>query len=120
MFSPEDVDILAHAVSIVPSLEFAGFAAKLAKEHLTFPINCVEDMKPLFSVKGLPESIEKRGISLAHVKRFLPNEFFPIEDEHDFLSKVLGALAWGDEVHLHERFLKEPGSIVPLRYRKEI
>lgn len=119
MFNPEDVDVLAHAVSIVPNLEYACFAAKLAREHLKFSIRSLEDMKPLFSVKGLPEDIAKRGISLAHVKRFLPDEFFPIEDERDFLSKVLGALAWGDEVHLHERFLREPKTIVPLRYRME-
>ncbi len=118
-FESDDIDILAHAVSIYPNLEYACFATKLAIKHLKFPINTREDFKPLFSVGDLPKNIAKRGIGEPHLRKFLPDEFFPIADERDFLGKVLAALTWGETIHHHERFLKDPRAVAPLHYRKE-
>lgn len=119
LFVPDDLEILTLAVSIYPNLEYACFAAKMAKQHLKFPIKSHKDLDELFEIKHLPEKIAERKIGPAHVRKFFPKEFFPIEDVRDFLGKTLAILSWGDEVHYHEQFLKEPERFSQIQYRKE-
>lgn len=118
LFAPADLEILMHAVSIYPNLEYACFAAKMAKKHLKFPVNDHKAFNELFKVKRIPKKIATRKIGGAHVRKFFPKEFFPIEDVRDFFGKTLAILSWGDEVHYHERFLKEPKRFTQIQYRR--
>jgi len=119
MFEPKDVEILSHAISIHPNLEYACYATKLAKKHLKFPIMQWSGMYPLFSVRGIPTKIAKRKITRAHLRKFFPSELFPITNAGDFLGKTLAALSWGDSIHRHERVLANPVRFTPVAYRKE-
>jgi hypothetical protein len=119
LFGAEDIEILSHAVSIHPNLEYACYVAKVAKKHLKFPIKTYEEVDPLFSIKDLPGKISKRKLSKAHLRKFFPKEFFPIEGVEDFLGKILAALSQGDVIHYHEQHLKNPERFTPVRYGKE-
>ncbi len=118
LFAAEDVELLSHAVSIHPNLEFACFVGKMAQKHLAFPITSHDEMHALFSIKGVPKKIEDRKIGKVQLRKFLPKEFFPIEDVEDLVGKVLAALACGDVIHYHERFLRNPMQFAPVPYRK--
>ena len=119
MFSSKDIKILQHAVSIIPNLEYACFATKLAKRHLRFPVKSYTEMGKLFDIRTLPENIKARKLRKAHLKKIFQKVFFPIEDERDFLGKVLAALTWGDTVHYHEQYLEDPVRFSQYFYKKE-
>lgn len=102
IFSAEDLPVLSQAVSMMPNLEFASYAASRAKELLQFPINSAEEFAPLFEIDNLPTRIENRGFRLDHVEKFYPQELFPINDARDFLGKTLAALSWGSLYHHYE------------------
>lgn len=116
MFDHLDLPMLVHAVSIFPNLEYACYASKLAGTHLQFPIQGHAEVDPLFKLEDISEKIRRRNIQPGDFERFFPKEFFPIEDPHDFLGKVLAALSWGDTVHYHERFLKQPHRFSPMSH----
>jgi hypothetical protein len=119
LFDAGDVDLLRHAVSIFPNLEFACFATKVARKRLKFPVRGRSEIAALFPVGKLPKKISSRKIGKRELEKFFPDEYFPIEDERDFLGKVLGALSYGEVIHYHERFLKDPAKYSPVPYRKE-
>jgi hypothetical protein len=119
LFDAGDVDLLAQAVSIFPNLEFACYATKVARKRLKFPVRDQSEIVGLLSKNKLPERIAGRRIGKREIEKFFPKEYFPIEDERDFLGKVLGALSYGDVMHHHERFLKDPAKYSPVPYRKE-
>lgn len=118
-FDASDLDALAHAVSTLPNLEYACYAAKVAREHASFPISDYAGLCRLLAVGALPERIARRAISPKHVKKFFAEEHFPILDERDLVGKVFGALTWGDRVHAYERAVTDPRALVPFHYRKE-
>lgn len=119
LFDAGDANLLAQAVSIFPNLEFACYATKVARKQLKFPVRDHAEIAALLSKNKLPERIADRKIGKRALEKFFPKEYFPIEDERDFLGKVLGALAFGDVMHHHERFLKDPAKYSPVPYRKE-
>lgn len=120
IFSSADIQELSDAVSIFPNLEFACFAAITSKKLLKFPILSHDGLLPLLKAGNLPDRIKNRKITEVHIRKFFPKEYFPITDARDLMGKVLGSLSWGDVVHGHEKFLKDPTNYSPVYYKKVI
>lgn len=109
LFEANDVDVLSHAVTLVPELELACYAAKLARARLAFPVRSLEALAPLFkNPSALPDRIRRRGITSRQLAKYFPKAFFPIEDVADFLGKALAAIQWGEAQHHHERAVAAP------------
>jgi len=92
-FTEEDLDLLVEALRLVPDLEFAVYATKMARSRLQFPITSHDQLRALFEGDAL--SYRGRRITLASVIRYLPKEIFPVESPADCLGKVLIGLCWG-------------------------
>jgi hypothetical protein len=111
-FSIEDLDILSRGVSIVPNLQLACRAAKLAHKQVSFPITGIEAITQLLSMLDAPAGAARP----ADLQAALPAGCFPITDADDLLGKLLGALSWAEVVAEHERFLADPAQASPVRY----
>jgi hypothetical protein len=111
-FSEADSALLESAVALVPDLHAAAYGAKLARERLTFPLREYSDLAPLFGDRGSVE-FEGRTFALEHVRRFLPLEFFPIDNEHDFLLKIFLSLHRGAMRHAQEEIHSNSGPPSP-------
>jgi hypothetical protein len=92
LFEAEDVGLLQHVLELVPDLLAVALAAKRAKAMgLTFPVERVED---LFQVLGEEESLSvgRHVLGRQAISRFMPEGFFPIQDEDQLLRRSYVAM----------------------------
>lgn len=107
-FTEKDIGILQKAISLYPNLEFACLTAKIAGQHLQFPLVDHESMSKLFELSSIPEKVKKRRITKDIFKKYFPDAFFPIESLEDLIGKILAAISYGESVHYHERLIDQP------------
>ena len=108
-FDSEDVGLLEAVLDLVPDLDIVAYAAKLARERVTYPIDDHSGLLPLFS--GQDGVIFKdRQITFEQAVRFIPREFFPIESERDFLCRLLIVFQRGRIFHQQEDFCEQMAS----------
>lgn len=91
-FSSNDLPLLVEVVSAHQSMLATAHAVKRVEAVAPYPIRGLEDLRPLF------DSSEARGgaiplgpclVSFEHAKRCLRQEFFPIEDRTELISRLL-------------------------------
>ncbi len=100
-FDANDVELLEKVLVLCPDLDIVAYAAKLAREKIKYPIQDHDGLLPLFGSK--PRSrvfkFKEHRVTFEQARQFLPEAFFPIESEDDFLRKVLMAFAIGRNSH---------------------
>ena len=87
----EPLELAEKVLSSFPDLEMTFFSGLQARRAgLKYPIERHEDLKILFGDDGKAALSHKgHSVTYAQVVEFLPKEFFPIEDEDNFLRRVL-------------------------------
>jgi hypothetical protein len=88
IFDADDVDLLEEVLSLVPNLTEVAFAAKLARERLTYPVRIHRTLDPLFETDGGLE-LGGRRVDSIQTRRYIPRQWFPIESEDDLIRKFL-------------------------------
>lgn len=101
VFTPDDLELLEKGLSLQPDLYFTIYAARLARTTIKFPIADHAALKPLFEGGSL--KLKDRFVTFDQVIQFVPKEFFPIETEDQFLSRIL--IAFG--IHQRSRAPKQ-------------
>jgi hypothetical protein len=77
-----------------------------ARERLKYPLRDYDDFLSLANQPGRDTwKLDGIQITLAQAKRYFSPTLFPIEDEDDFIGKLLGALLWGRRAHAMEEEL---------------
>jgi hypothetical protein len=92
IFEAEDVELLQHVVELVPELLAVALAAKRARAvGLRFPVKQVQD---LFLVLGQEETLAvgRHVLGRKAISRFMPEGYFPIEDEDQLLHRSYVAM----------------------------
>lgn len=109
IFKPEDVSLLEKGLVLFEDLYIVLYAAKQAREKLKYPIKSVKNLDPLFDAR---EKFNFKGwnISKKQFLQFVPDEFFPIETEEDFLKRMLMVVQMGRRSHQFD-FMQKPISI---------
>jgi hypothetical protein len=101
LFTTKDVSLLTEALTLIPNLPIVTYAAKRASERLSYPIKSKEELFKLLD-DGLVAAFDGRKISAKDIERFVPDEYFPIPDQHALLCRLLIAFQRGDLFHEHE------------------
>ena len=91
VFDPQDLDILQHAVRMVPDLARASLVAKAVRERLVFPVVEVTDLQRLLEEYG---QLDDRREWSSDAPVFGLDDWLPIEDEFDLVGKVVAASRW--------------------------
>lgn len=85
-FLPEDFDLLADAVALVPDLGAVAYAAKIVRNRVPYPIESPETLLALLD--EAPIDLAGHEATRDQVKQFLPTEFFPLESEEQLLRRL--------------------------------
>jgi hypothetical protein len=101
-FVPEDLPLLLQVMDLHPHLPIVAAAVKKARELLTYPIDRADVLLSAFDRKTNTVKLTTRDIHSEEVHRFMPAEYFPIEDEREFMCKLLMAFQRGDVFHAFE------------------
>lgn len=111
-FVADDTDHLEEGLRrYAPDLYLALYAAKQARQKLTFPLHRRDDLAPLLNEKHA-FVFDQRTIESARIKSFLPDVFFPIESVEDFVAKVYISLCAGKESHVQTRRFIDASKLV--------
>jgi hypothetical protein len=110
LFTTKDVGLLTEALTLIPNLPIVTFAAKRAGERLSYPIKSREELAKLLDDGAA--AVDGRTISAKDIETFVPDEFFPIPDQHALLCRLLIAFQRGDL--FHEQELAESPSTDPI------
>ena len=73
--------------------------AKRARSKAKYPLKTYEDLVCLADDGKESCEIDGEEITLEKAKKYLPKQFFPIENEDEFISKILIAFLWGRKCH---------------------
>ena len=100
-FDANDLELLEKVLVLCPDLDIVAYAAKVAREKIKYPIHDHDGLLPLFGSKSRSRvfKFKEHRVTFEQAKHFLPEAFFPIESEEDFLRKVLMAFAIGRNSH---------------------
>jgi hypothetical protein len=109
-FEPSDFEIVDLVLGQVPELRICATALKRARAaKLKFPIEKPESIFPLFQNKKFQGGGHEFGTS--DVVSYMPLEFFPMNNEGDFVSRIYTALIRCK----HEETMKAQGSLETLK-----
>ena len=97
LFETDDLPILLGVIGLIPDLDIAAYATKLANSYLKFPIVDHDSLRPLFDV-GLA-TFQGRRFTFSQAVDFIPKEFFPMESLDAFTRRILIALQRGRAIH---------------------
>ena len=97
-FDDQDLELLQTALDLVPNLTAVAYATKLVNKELQYPIGKRDDLLSLFK-KRKKLQLSDRVITVADVKQFLPENFFPIQSSLEFMRKIFIAFRIGDIYH---------------------
>lgn len=90
-FDRKDFEILDLVLDQAPELRICAGVIKAARAaELSYPVKSVTAL-----VKLLPEKevrVEGRRLQPRHIKRYLPDEFFPVENERELVTRCYVAL----------------------------
>ena len=100
-FDSKDVRILVDAISLVPNLPLVALAAKRARQRLTYPIGSHDQLVTLLDdPNGM--DVGGRTISAEDIKKYVPAEYFPIDNQQELMCRLLIAFQRGDLFHHQE------------------
>jgi hypothetical protein len=90
-FEPEDFEVLDLAVSLFPDLRVSAFALKSARAaKVKYPIKSVEEL--IRRLKDGKLVAGRHVIEADEIRRYMPEDAFPIEHEGELLSRVYAGL----------------------------
>jgi hypothetical protein len=112
LFTPKDVSLLTEVLTLIPNLPIVAFAAKRANERLSYPITSRDELVKLLD-DGSVAAFDGRKISAKDIETFVPDEYFPIPDQHALLCRLLIAFQRGDLFHEHELSAKRSTDPIP-------
>jgi len=91
-FKPDDFDILDLTLNYIPELRICALAIKRARAaQVRYPLETADKLIGLLD-DGQRFVGAGHRIKAEHVRAYMPQEFFPIEDESDLISKIYLAL----------------------------
>lgn len=112
-FDTKDIGLLVDALTLIPNLPIVAFAAKRAKQRLKYPIESRAQLVELLDDRTVGE-FDGRRISVQDIERFVPDEFFPMEDQHALLCRLLIAFQRGDLFHQQEMIASAAENPIPI------
>lgn len=84
-------DIMNLALDQCPELRICAGAVKAARENkVDYPIKSCKEIVKIMPQKEL--DIEGHCIRPGHIKRYMPKEYFPINDERELITRCFIAL----------------------------
>jgi len=90
-FALKDFEILELTISLIPDLRICALALKEARRvKLRYPIKSVDEL--LRHLKKGQFVAGNHIIDSDEIRTYMPKEFFPVEHEGEFLSKLYAAL----------------------------
>jgi hypothetical protein len=87
----EDLPIVLDVLRAHPTLEVTAYAVKLIEPSVEYPIESVESLQSLFRQQEEITLGPERTVNAEQVRRFLPEECFPINDREELISRVVMA-----------------------------
>jgi hypothetical protein len=87
-FDERDVGLLTRVLAHVPNGAEVAYAAKRARERAKYPITGYEGLVALLD-DGKVARFGDREVTGDAIKRYVPKEFFPLDDEDDLIAKLL-------------------------------
>ena len=87
-FDEHDVDLLVLVLSHIPNGAEVAYATKRARERAKYPIANYDGLAALLD-DGKVARFRDREVTVDSIKRYVPKEFFPIDDEQDLIAKLL-------------------------------
>jgi hypothetical protein len=112
VFTTKDVSLLTEALTLIPNLPIVTLAAKRARERLSYPIKSKEELAKLLDDGSVAE-FDGRKFSAKDIETFVPDEYFPIPDQHALLCRLLIAFQRGDLFHEHELSKRKSSDPIP-------
>ena len=88
VFDEGDLELLEDVMGLVPNLTEVAYAGKLARDRLKFPVRTHRALDPLFGKEGALE-LGGRTVSSEQTRRYIPQQWFPIESVDDLVRKLL-------------------------------
>jgi hypothetical protein len=88
VFDEHDVELLVRVLASIPNGAEVAYAAKRARTRAKYPIGDHDGLAALLD-DGKPVSFRDREVSAESIQRYVPKEFFPIDDERDLIDKLL-------------------------------
>lgn len=103
-----DLTAVGILLDLHPDLRSVVQAARIVRESASYPITDRAMLQPLFERRGGRLQVGRHALSYGHAEQYLPDSFFPIEDERDLVCKLLIAFQRGQMQHAHEAWLRQP------------
>jgi hypothetical protein len=97
-FDERDVDLLVRVLSHIPNGAEVAYATKRARTRAKYPIADHAGLAALLD-DGKVARFRDREVTVDSIRRYVPKEFFPIDDEQDFIAKVLIAFDIAEVEH---------------------
>ena len=88
VFDEQDVDLLTQVLLHIPNAAEVAYAAKRARKRAKYPIKNHDGLAALLD-DGKVARFRDREVTVDSIKRYVPKEFFPIDDEQDLIAKLL-------------------------------
>ena len=88
VFDEQDVDVLTQVLLHIPNAAEVAYATKRARKRAKYPIKNHDGLAALLD-DGKATRFRDREVTVDSIKRYVPKEFFPIDDEQDFIAKLL-------------------------------
>lgn len=88
VFDERDVDLLTRVLSHIPNGVEVAYAAKRARKRAKYPIVNHDGLAALLD-DGKVARFRDREVTVDSIQRYVPTEFFPIDDEQDLIAKLL-------------------------------
>jgi hypothetical protein len=86
-FAKDDFDVVVQVIDIIPELKICALALKRARTlKIEYPIRSVEGILKLLQEKEVLE--EGHIITPKHIKHYMTEDQFPINDEHELALHV--------------------------------
>ena len=90
-FDADDFEVVDQTLNLIPELRICALAAKRARHaKLRYPVENVEQLVALLDGKSF--SGGGHDINADLIRRFMPEEFFPITHEGELISRAYIAL----------------------------
>ena len=88
VFDERDVDLLTQVLAHIPNGVEVAYATKRARTRAKYPIKDHNGLAALLD-DGKVARFRDREVTVDSIKRYVPKEFFPIDDEQDLIAKLL-------------------------------
>ena len=98
LFGPDDVVLLARMIQLIPDLDIATCATKIAQHTVQFPVVDVKGLEPLFAAEDA-HAFADVHLTFEHAVRFIPEAFFPMNTLDDFVRRLVISLQRGRALH---------------------